>query len=238
MKTRSSLSSAPQTARVKIFAVWFLIVFSVAGVYAQTAESRAADTTEAASLHAKATAALSIIQGTLKVDGLQQSVDVLRDRWGVAHIYARNQHDLFFAQGFVAAQDRLFQMELWKRSGQGRLAEILGPSAFLRDINARLLSYRGDMKSEYESYAPDTKEILEAFTAGINAYIASRTAPGGQGLPVEFQIAGFQPEPWKPTDCLNRMAAFSMTGNAFAELAHAEASNTMGAERRIIAVRF
>ena len=67
--------------------------------------------------------------GTLKVAGLERPVNVLRDRWGVAHIYAQNQHDLFFAQGYVAAQDRLFQMELWKRSGQGRLAEVLGPSA-------------------------------------------------------------------------------------------------------------
>ena len=103
----------------------------------------------------------------------------MRDRWGVAHIYAQNQHDLFFAQGFVAAQDRLFQMELWKRSGQGRLAEVLGPSALQRDINARLLSYRGDMKAEYESYSPDTQQILEAFTAGINAYIAE--PPGARG---------------------------------------------------------
>src|SRR5882672_9255469 len=181
-------------------------------------------------LAARAQAALSVVRGTLKVGGLQQPVNVLRDRWGVAHIYARNQHDLFFGQGFVAAQDRLFQMELWKRSGQGRLAEILGPSALLRDINARLLSYRGDMKAEYESYSPDTKQILEAFTAGINAYISNRLAPGGQGLPLEFQMAGFQPEPWVPADCLNRMAAFSMTGNAIAELEHAQAANTVGAE--------
>jgi len=121
------------------------------------------------SLRSRAQAALSVLHGTLKVAGLQQPVKVLRDRWGVAHIYARNQHDLFFAQGFVAAQDRLFQMELWKRSGQGRLAEILGPSALKRDINARLLSYHGDMKAEYESYSPDTQQILEAFTSGINA---------------------------------------------------------------------
>ena len=168
--------------------------------------------------------------GTLKVGGLKQPVNVLRDRWGVAHIYAGSQSDLFFAQGFVAAQDRLFQMELWKRSGQGRLAEILGRSALLRDINARLLSYRGDVKAEFESYSPDTREILESFTAGINAYIASRMTPGGQGLPVEFQIAAFQPEPWKPTDCLNRMAAFSMTGNAVAELAHAQAASAVGAD--------
>ena len=159
----------------------------------------------ASNLESRARESLSKISGTLKAPGLKQSVRVLRDRWGVAHIYAANQHDLFFAQGFVAAQDRLFQMEMWKRSGQGRLAEVLGPSALQRDVNARRLQYRGNMKAEYESYAPDTKEILEAFTAGIDAYIASHT---GAALPIEFQIAGFKPEPWKPEDCLNRMAAF------------------------------
>ncbi len=204
----------------------FWLMVSIAPV--ASAQTGIPDTVNPPSLKARAEAALSVIHGTLKVAGLQQPVNVLRDRWGVAHIYARNQHDLFFAQGFVAAQDRLFQMELWKRSGQGRLAEILGPSALLRDINARLLTYRGDMKAEYESYSPDTQEILEAFTAGINAYIASRLADGGPGLPLEFQLAGFKPEPWKPADCLNRMAAFSMTGNAFGELEHAQALNAVG----------
>jgi len=175
--------------------------------------------------------ASSVIQGTLKVPGLQHPVSVLRDRWGVAHIYAQNQHDLFFAQGFVAAQDRLFQMELWKRSGQGRLAEVLGPSALYRDINARLLRYRGDMTSEYQSYSPDAKDILGAFTSGINANIAVRLAADGPGLPIEFRVAGFKPEAWKPEDCLNRMAAFSMTGNAMAELEHAEMVVAVGAER-------
>jgi penicillin amidase len=175
--------------------------------------------------------ALAIISGTLHAQGLQQPVEVLRDRWGVAHIYAQNQHDLFFAQGFVAAQDRLFQMELWKRAGQGRLAEILGPSALARDVNARLLRYRGDMKTEYESYAPDAEAILTAFTDGINAYIASLTADGGPGTPIEFGLAGFSPDRWHPEDCLNRMAAFSMTGNAFSELEHAQAVSLLGAEK-------
>ena len=170
---------------------------------------------------------VSVVSGRLKTAGLKEPVEVLRDRWGVAHIYAKNQHDLFFAQGFVAAQDRLFQMELWKRSGQGRLAEVLGPAALLRDVNARLLHYRGDMKAEYESYSPDTREILEAFTSGINAYIASRSGH----LPMEFAIAGFEPEPWKPEDCLNRMAAFSMTGNSLEELQNAQAVATVGAEK-------
>ncbi len=175
--------------------------------------------------------ALAVISGKLTAKGLQQPVEVLRDRWGVAHIYGQNQHDLFFAQGFVAAQDRLFQMELWKRAGQGRLAEVLGPAFLARDVNARLLRYRGDMKAEYESYSPDTLAILTAFTDGINAYIASLAAPGGLGLPIEFQLAGFSPDPWHPEDCLNRMAAFSMTGNAFSELEHAQAVALMGAEK-------
>ena len=175
--------------------------------------------------------ALSPLNGKLVVPGLKESVNVLRDRWGVAHIYARNQHDLFFAQGFVVAQDRLFQMEIWKRAGQGRLAEVLGPTAVQRDINARLLRYRGDMKSEYESYSPDTEVILQAFTDGINAEIRSLTEKGGPGLPIEFQLAGFTPEPWKPEDCLNRMAAFSMTSNAFSELRDAELVAKLGAKK-------
>jgi penicillin G amidase len=184
-----------------------------------------------ATLESRAKAALSVIRGTLNVPGIRQPVRVQRDRWGVAHIYAQNQHDLFFAQGFVVAQDRLFQMELWKRSGQGRLAEILGPSYVKRDTSARLLRYRGDMDAEYASYAPDTKEILEAFTSGINAYIAEIQKPGGIGLPLEFQLAGFKPDPWKPEDCLNRLAAYSVTGNGGSELHSAQLVALLGPEK-------
>ncbi len=179
----------------------------------------------------KARAALSTTKGKIQVAGLREPVEVLRDRWGVPHIYAQNQHDLFFGQGFVAAQDRLFQMELWKRAGQGRLAEILGPSALPRDIAARLLRYRGSMEAEYQSYAPDTREILEAFTSGINAYIRRRLDPNGPGLPVEFQLAGFRPEYWKPEDCLTRMATLSVTGNAPEELALAQLVSLIGAKK-------
>lgn len=183
------------------------------------------------SLNARAHDALSPTHGKLVVPGLKEPVDVLRDRWGVGHIYAKNQHDLFFAQGFVVAQDRLFQMEMWKRAGQGRLAEVLGPSAVERDMNARRLRYRGDMKTEYESYSPDTEAILRAFTDGINAEIRSLNAKGGPGLPIEFQLAGFRPEPWKPEDCLSRMAAFAMAGNAFSELRDAELVAKFGVEK-------
>jgi penicillin G amidase len=200
-------------------------------VWAQTNQKTNQNTNQALDLTRAARKALAVISGQLRMPGLDHPVNVLRDRWGVAHIYAQGQHDLFFAQGVVAAQDRLFQMELWKRAGQGRLAEILGPSALPRDINARALRYRGDMQAEYESYSPDTKAILIAFTGGINSYVASLTAAGGPGLPIEFQLAGFAPDAWRPEDCLNRMAAFSMTGNAFDELAHAQALTELGAEK-------
>lgn len=197
-----------------------------ASVFPQASAQKASS-----NLEARAKASLAVIRGTLNVPGLQQTVRVQRDRWGVAHIYAQNEHDLFFAQGFVVAQDRLFQMELWKRSGEGRLAEILGPSSVQRDVNARLLRYRGDMDAEYKSYAPDTKQILEAFTSGINAYIKEIQKPGGIGLPLEFQLAGFKPEGWKPEDCLNRLAAYSMTGNGASELLHAQLVAVLGAEK-------
>ena len=171
------------------------------------------------------------IAGELKLDGLQSPVTVMRDNWGVAHIYAANQHDLFFAQGFVAAQDRLFQMELWKRAGQGRLAEVLGKFAIDRDRFARLLKYRGDVRREYKSYATDTLSILSAFTDGINAYIRYLNSQTGPGLPISFQLAGFRPEPWKPEDCLSRIAAYSMTGNARIELTNAELLTKIGAEK-------
>jgi penicillin G amidase len=209
----------------------FISVLALTLGFAFVAFAQSAAQTATASLDARAKATLAVIRGTLNVHGLQQSVRVQRDRWGVAHIYAQNEHDLFFAQGFVVAQDRLFQMELWKRSGQGRLAEILGPSYVKRDTSARLLRYRGDMGAEYKSYAPDTKEILEAFTSGINAYIEEIQKPGGIGLPVEFQLAGFKPDQWKPEDCLNRLAAYSMTSNGISELHSAQLVALLGPER-------
>jgi penicillin amidase len=182
-------------------------------------------------LAARAEKANPSISGELKIEGLERPVKVARDNWGVAHIYAANQHDLFFAQGFVAAQDRLFQMELWKRAGEGRLAEVLGKSAIERDRYARLLKYRGDLQAEYKSYSPDTLPILTAFTDGINAYIRYLNSSGGPGLPISFQLAGFKPEPWKPEDCLSRMAAYSMTGNARSELINAELLTKVGADK-------
>src|SRR4029079_5314093 len=117
-------------------------------------------------LAAQAVAAVAKTIGTARVAGLEKPVTVLRDAWGIAHIFAETQSDLFMAQGYVAAQDRLWQLEIWRRAGTGTLAEILGPAAIERDRFARLLRYRGDLNAEYASYAPDAKEIVNAFTRG------------------------------------------------------------------------
>src|SRR5690349_24761018 len=107
----------------------------------------------------------------VRVAGLQEPVEILRDRWGVPHIYAANQHDLFFAQGYITATDRLFQIDLWRRAGTGKLAEVLGPAAIARDKLARAVAFHGDWNAEWAAYGPDAKAIVTAFTEGINAYI-------------------------------------------------------------------
>ena len=150
----------------------------------------------------------------LPVAGLQKPVEIIRDHWGVPHIYAKNSDDLFFAQGYITAHDRLFQLDLWRRIGTGKLAEVLGPKYVQRDRIARLVRYRGDWDEEWRSYSPDAKAIATAFTRGINAYI--RSVKGQR--PPEFQIAGFDPGLWVPEDVAARVAGLLMTGNLLAEV--------------------
>ena len=172
---------------------------------------------------------LAVLDGTVRIAGLDSAVEVRRDTWGIPHIYARTQHDLFLAQGFVAAQDRLWQMEMWRRAGEGRLAEVLGPAFVERDRIARALRYRGDWNAEYLSYAPDARSILEAFVQGVNAAMAD--AKARRALPIEFSMLGIEPTPWTPDVPLQRLAAFSMTGNASGEAARARLVNLLGVER-------
>src|SRR5262252_7692418 len=95
------------------------------------------------------------VSGRREVAGLSAPVRVVRDRYGVPHIYAENPDDLFFAQGFVAAQDRLFQMDVWRRWALGRLSEVLGPNFAERDAMTRRIQYAGSVDGEWASYAPD-----------------------------------------------------------------------------------
>lgn len=180
----------------------------------------------AGELVSQARAVLAQLDGEIRLSGLTAPVEVLRDRWGVPHIYAENQDDLFFAQGFVAAQDRLFQIDLWRRIAVGETAEVFGPGSLVRDRFARLTRYRGDMDAEWQSYAPDARRIATAFTRGINACIDHL----GQRIPIEFKHLGYRPAQWQPEDCLGRMSVLPVAFNLRREIARAELVAAVGPE--------
>jgi len=200
-------------------------MFSLTGIDALPDEAIAQESAD--SLRQRATAVLAQLDGEIPLSSLKQPVEVLRDRWGVPHIYAQNQDDLFFAQGFVAAQDRLFQIDMWRRNGLGETAEVLGEQALDGDRFARLIKYRGDMRAEWTSYAPDTEAIATAFTHGINACIDQ----AAEKLPIEFQILGYEPKKWQPEDILGRMSGIIMTSNWQREVARARLIAAVGVEK-------
>jgi penicillin amidase len=204
---------------------WFPVVLLLVLARGSAPAAPPAETTE--SLRTKAAAVLAPLEGEIEVPGLQEPVEVLRDRWGVPHVYARSAEDLFFAQGFVAAQDRLFQMDLWRRVAVGETAAVVGKRGLETDRLARLLKYRGDADAEWASYAPDARSIATAFTRGVNACIDH----AGDRLPLEFQVLGIRPARWRPEDCLGRMSGIVMTRNFRNELARAELVAAVGVEK-------
>jgi penicillin G amidase len=155
------------------------------GVLLTSQEIVAAETVE--QLLKRSRTVLTQVDGEITLPELRKPAEVLRDYWGVPHIYAHNSHDLFFVQGFVTAQDRLFQLDWWRRIGCGDTAEVLGESRLEGDRFARLMLYRGDMQAEWTSYSPDTRDIATAFTQGINACIDQI----GDKVPIESQTLGY-----------------------------------------------
>lgn len=135
-------------------------------------------------------------QGRVPLPGLQSQVEVHMDDNGIPHIYARTMNDLYRAQGFVTARDRLFAMEFTRRAAAGRLAELLGERMLPADRLMRTLGLRRGAEDDVASLDPTTREALEAYAAGINAYIKAF------GLPTEFTILRLRPDPWTPADCL------------------------------------
>lgn len=160
-------------------------------------------------------------QQNVKVAGLKQAVQILVDRWGVAHIYAANQDDVFFAQGYNAARDRLFQIDLWRRRGLGRLSAVFGPTFIEQDRASRLFLYRGDMQKEWSAYDKQAQGIAERFVAGINAYIDQLSAEP-ERLPFEFRTFGYVPEKWQAQDVV-RIRSHALARNLTSEVAR---SNT------------
>ena len=155
--------------------------------------------------------------------GLRNSVDILVDRWGVPHIFATNEEDLFFAQGFNAARDRLFQLDLWRRRGLGLLSEALGPDYIEQDRAARLFLYRGPISDEWKAYNPRNPErveqVVRSFTSGINAFI-DYAASHPEKLPWEFKQFGYQPARWMPEDVV-RIRSHGLTRNLLSEISRA-----------------
>ncbi len=133
------------------------------------------------------------VSETLRVSGLERSVEVLRDRWGLNHICAQSEHDLFFTHGYNAGKDRLFQFEIWRRQATGTVAEILGRRELKRDIDTRLHMFCGDLKTELNWYHPHGEAIVNAFVDGINMAIAEALRRP-EDLPLEFKILGIKPE--------------------------------------------
>jgi len=162
---------------------------------------------------------------TYRLQGLSRHAEIVVDRWGIPHIYARTVDDLFFAQGFNAARDRLWQLDLWRRQGEGKLAEAFGPRFVEQDRASRHFLYRGDLDSEFGSYHPRGREILTAFTNGINAYIdLTRDRP--DLLPLEFKVTRSTPGHWSPTSPLIRI--FGLTRNLTREVNLAQLVHLMG----------
>jgi penicillin amidase len=150
---------------------------------------------------------LARLDGDVGVPGLKEAVEIVRDRQGIPHIYAKNDHDLFFAQGYVMAQDRLWQLEMWRRWREGRLAEIFGPQAYDYDARTRLMMFRGPWdEKEWTSYHPDAERLFTAWANGLNAYVAQHAGD----LPVEFALTGITPEPWTARTVTLRWAAIGL----------------------------
>ncbi len=137
------------------------------------------------------------VKGRRKAN-VRTAVTIRRDRWGIPHIFAENDRDLFFAFGYAMAQDRLFQLDYLRRKGLGRLAEVLGPSGLELDMIARTVGLNRIAEAEWKRLAPDVRQVLEDFSAGINALIDD----SGDALPIEFDLLDYRPEPWSPIDCL------------------------------------
>ncbi len=156
----------------------------------------------------------------MQVPGLERPGEIVMDRWGIPHIRAATSRDVFFLQGFAAARERLWQLDLWRKRGLGRLAGDFGPGFLAQDRAARLFLYRGDMDAEWAAYGtPDARAITEAFVAGINAWIDRCAAQPGL-LPPEFAAMATQPERWQPEDVL-RIRSHGLVRNVLSEVLRA-----------------
>ena len=176
-------------------------------------------------------------RGTIAMKGLQAPVQVLRDRYGIPHIRAANMHDLYFAQGFVTAQDRFWQMEFWRRIGSGRLSELFGAKTLGVDIFIRTAGFRRAAEADYAAMDQADRSILQAYADGVNTYIAGKK-PRQLGL--EFALLRLQGvpirvEPWEPVNSLTwlKLMALDLGANLRKELYTVDLIQSLGIEKTL-----
>ncbi len=163
-----------------------------------------------------------------EVSGLKEPAEIIVDHWGIAHIYAKSDRDALFLQGYNAARDRLWQIDLWRKKGLGLLSESFGEAFADRDRAARLFLYRGDIDKEWAAYGPNAKGFAEAFVAGVNAYV-NEVLAGTKPTPIEFSLSNSKPALWEPEDVV-RIRSHGLTRNAASEVKRALVTCKAGVE--------
>jgi len=170
--------------------------------------------------------------GTLKVAGLHGPVEIYRDAQGIPQIYAQDEHDLFFAQGFVHAQDRFWQMDFWRHIGSGTLSEMFGQGELKTDLFLRTLGWARVSQEEIAQMDPATLALLEDYADGVNAYLADHK---GSALSLEYAVLtllnpGYQPQPWEPLNTLTwaKVMAWDLGGNMDNEIERSILLKTLG----------
>ncbi|MBS1249539.1 MAG: Acyl-homoserine lactone acylase QuiP [Chloroflexi bacterium] len=179
----------------------------------------------------KAVESFPQVEGEIQVAGLDGPVDVYRDSYGIPHVYASTHHDLFFAQGFVHAQDRFWQMDFWRHQGAGRLSELLGKSTLETDKFLRTLGWERVAKQELELLDEESYATLVAYSAGVNAYLAEHQGPD---IALEYAFLpllnrGYEPSPWTPLNSLTwaKAMAWDLRGNLGTEIDRAMLLKTL-----------
>ena len=175
------------------------------------------------------------VEGEITAAGLTGDVEIVRDDDGVPHIYAGNEHDLFFAQGYVHAQDRFWQMDFWRHIGAGRLSEMFGDSQVDTDLFLRTLDFTGIAEEELEMLDSDQRAILDAYAEGVNAYIQDRS-PSQISLEyaiLPLQASGYEIQPWTPVNTLTwaKVMSWDLSWNMLQEIDRAVLSAGLPLER-------
>jgi penicillin amidase len=185
--------------------------------------------------HQIAPKSFPIIDGQIPLEGLDAPVDIYRDQMGIPHIYASTAHDLFFAQGYVHAQDRFWQMDFYRHVGEGRTAEMFGKSALDSDKFLTTLGWRKRSAEEYESFSAESKAILEAYADGVNAYLKDHD---GDAVSLEYAVLGllspdYQIEPWTPlhTVAWSKALAWDLRANMDEDIQRATLLKTLTPEQ-------